>query len=207
MLTVERGKVLHSFGLYSTNSTHWKARLIKPAEWVLIRKPQQVTSLDSAILLIQYWQRIQEHLFKAVISHQQIYTMNQEPQSHTTRPECTERTTIQNNTYIAVFVFMVSTRQGSTDTSQKQGAKINDHHFTPVILPVIVCKTTILSLRDVTVGKEIILLTKSIVNMFRQCTDAGIGFQRWFVYDLAGIRVWQVRCREGLKLRCWVRLS
>lgn len=144
-----------------------------------IRKPQHVTSLDSAILLIQYWQRIQEHLFKAIISHQQVYTMNQEPQSHTTRPESTERTTIQNNkhVYCVFFVFTISTRQGSTDTSQKRGAKINDHHFTPVILPVIVCKTTILSLRDVTVGKEIILLTKSVVNMFRQCTDAGIGFQ------------------------------
>lgn len=32
MLTGEKEKVLHSFGLYSTNSTHWKARLIKAAE-------------------------------------------------------------------------------------------------------------------------------------------------------------------------------
>lgn len=46
--------------------------------------------------------------------------------------------------------------------------KINDHHRTPIILPVILCKTTLLSLRDVTVEAKAetksILLTTSSVN-------------------------------------------
>ena len=38
MLTGEKGTVLLSFSRYSTNSLRWKARLIKPAEWVLIKE-------------------------------------------------------------------------------------------------------------------------------------------------------------------------
>lgn len=46
--------------------------------------------------------------------------------------------------------------------------KVNDHRRTPIILPVILCKTTLLSLRDVTVEAKAetksILFTKSSVN-------------------------------------------
>lgn len=39
-------------------------------------------------------------------------------------------------------------------------------YFTPVILPVVLSKTTLLSLRDVTVGKEISLLQHPVVTRF-----------------------------------------
>lgn len=39
-------------------------------------------------------------------------------------------------------------------------------YFTPAILPVVLSKTTLLSLRDVTVGKEISLLQHPVVIVF-----------------------------------------
>lgn len=90
-----------------------------------------------------------------------------------------------------VFKVTISTRQGSTNTSQKQGANKNNHHFTPIVLPVVLCKTTLLSLRDVTVGAKVrtksILLTKHYVNMLLVQAQ---GFL--FKWDrLGGVGVWQ----------------
>lgn len=87
-----------------------------------------------------------------------IYILIQEPQSHTARPRSTEhtkKTTKPTHTEGVVFKVTISTWQGSTNTSQKQRANQNNHHFTPIILPVVLCKTTLLSLGDVTVGAKV----------------------------------------------------
>lgn len=48
--------------------------------------------------------------------------------------------------------------QGKAALIHHKKPRVQKSYFTPVILPVIFCKTTLLSLRDVTVGKEIISL-------------------------------------------------
>lgn len=94
----------------------------------------------------------QEHSRWAVPLHEHTYTVHQEPQPRHA-PRVLNKSQWKKHLHSANVP--VSTRQGSTNTSQKpwvQDKKKKKSYFTPVILPVVLSKTTLLSLRDVTVG-------------------------------------------------------
>lgn len=115
------------------------------------------------------------------------YTHDSSRATVTTRPECTGQIT-KKNTHLH-WDNMSQFPQGKTAPIRHRSHECRTKSYvTPAILPVVLSKTTLLSLRDVTVGKEISLLQHPVVTEFWE----------WLVFMC---RVWKLL--EGLWLRFW----
>lgn len=156
---------LHSFSLSTTKSNHWKACLIKPADVPMLEELQVENLYCSISFLIKYRatniQHEYHYFFKTFLSHQQIHTASV---LHTQ-----ERWKEKRKTHWGTVLCSKSRFPQGNAALIHHKSRENDHCFTPMILPVVLCKTTLLSLRDVTVGAKVktksILLTKSFINM------------------------------------------
>lgn len=177
MSTGEKENMVHSFSLHTTYGKRWKALSVKPAFLNFpLRKPQ---FWNTHTVHYKYYY-CYYYVWSCTFTTADTYFDSGATVTYSTSHNYwTDRENNKTNTHWGiVFKVTISTRQGSTNTSQKQGANKNNHHFTPIVLPVVLCKTTVLSLRDVTVGAKVrtksILLTKYYVNMLLVSAGAGI---------------------------------